>query len=227
MTPNKATVDLIRRFEGCELKAYRDSVGVWTIGYGHAATSGLEPIPHAGMTITKQKALSIFKRDLAVFSEKILPMFEVKPTPDQFGAMLSLAYNIGPEAFRRSTCLRRFNNGDVEGAAQALTWFNKAGGKKLRGLVRRRAAEHDLMLSDVIEDIPDSGFDEPKKPHQSTTNMAATAAGLSMVANSSADVRSVVENTGINPNLLFVGLGLLAVAWIFKERIKKMVEHGI
>ena len=88
----------------------------------------------------------MLRQGLERFAAQIRPLFKRAPTENQFGAMVSHAYNIGVGAFSRSTCLRRFNDGDAEGAAEALTWFNKAGGRVLRGLTRRRDAERELFL---------------------------------------------------------------------------------
>lgn len=146
---NQATLDLVKRFEGLRLKAYRDPVGVWTIGYG--ITTGALPgvTVRQGMEITEREAEDYLRQTLSRFADEIWPAFRRQPNENQFGAMLSLAYNIGTGAFKRSTALRRFNAGDIEGAAEAMTWFNKAGGRVLRGLVRRREEEVDLFLEEV------------------------------------------------------------------------------
>lgn len=146
MNVNKPTIDLIKSFEGLRLKSYKDSVGVLTIGYGTTTAAGVGITVESGMEITEAQAEEYLHKALDKFAAQIIPHFTRKPTDNQFGAMLSLAYNIGPSAFRKSTCLKRFNAGDIEGAAEALTWFNKAGGKVLRGLVRRRESEKALFL---------------------------------------------------------------------------------
>lgn len=139
---------LIKEFEGFEPEAYRDPVGVWTIGYGTTAGAGVGIVPKAGMRITEAEAEAYLRRALDKFAAQIRPAIVGPIRPNEFGAFLSLAYNIGPTAFKGSTALRLFNAGDKLGAADALTWFNKAGGKTLAGLVRRREAERDLFLSD-------------------------------------------------------------------------------
>jgi len=227
MTPNKETVDLIKQFEGVRLEAYRDSVGVWTIGYG--LTTGALPdiVVERGMHISEREAEMYFARVLELFGNDILVMMTRQPTPNQYGAMLSLAYNIGLGAFRKSTCLRRFNAGDIEGAAAALTWFNKAGGKVLSGLTRRRTAEAELFLRDKIVSNTLPTPDPIKPPHKSTTNIAAATAGLSMAASASSDVQRVVSNLGIDPKWLLLAVGLAAVGWIIKERLAKLRTEGV
>ena len=144
---NRASIDLIKRWEGLRLEAYRDSAGYWTIGYGWAETNGMLPKPRAGLKITKQEAEDLLVRGLKIFTKEVDNLLTRTPTANQRGAMVSLAYNIGLGSFRKSTCLRRFNKGDIEGSATALLWFNKAGGRVLKGLENRRAAERALFLS--------------------------------------------------------------------------------
>ena len=142
---NQATVDLVKRFEGLRLTAYQDSVGIWTIGYGTTAAAGVGIAPKAGMTITEAQAEAYLRAGLEKFAAQIRPMIKVPVTPNQFGACLSLAYNIGPGAFARSSVLRHLNAGNLERAKASFALWNKAGGKVLAGLVRRRAAEAALF----------------------------------------------------------------------------------
>lgn len=129
---------LIKQFEGCELRAYRDPVGVLTIGYGHTG-----PDVKPGMTITQDQADALLRKDVARFEKAVAGMAKVA-TDNQFDALVSFAYNLGEEALRRSTLLRKHNEGDYAGAkAEFARWVN-AGGKKLNGLVKRRAEEAEL-----------------------------------------------------------------------------------
>lgn len=144
-TINKATVDLIKSFEGKELKAYKDSVGVWTIGYGHTAMAG-PPNPRAGMVISEAEAEAILKDDLTDFAKGVAALIKVPVTDNQFGALVSFAFNVGVGALKGSTLLRKLNAKDYVGASNEFAKWNKAGGKVLAGLVRRRAAEKTLFL---------------------------------------------------------------------------------
>lgn len=146
MHMTEAGIALIKEFEGFRSEAYVCQGGKWTIGYGHTAAAG-EPSPKAGMKITEEAAEKILRLDLATFEAAVRKALKRPATPEQFSAMVSLAFNIGGGAFGKSTMVRRFNAGDIDGAAEALTWWNKAGGKTLRGLVRRREAERQLFLS--------------------------------------------------------------------------------
>ena len=142
---NKATVDLIKGFEGLRLKAYQDSVGVWTIGYGHTAMSG-PPAPKAGMIISSEEAEAILKDDVTDFAKGVAAVIKVPVTDNEFGAIVSFAFNVGLGNLKASTLLKKLNAGDKAGAANEFAKWNKAGGKVLTGLTRRRAAEKALFL---------------------------------------------------------------------------------
>ena len=131
---------LIRQFEGEELKAYRCSAGVLTIGVGH---TGADVKP--GMTITKAQSDALLAADLARFEKAIADAVKVPLTQNQFDACVSLAFNIGVAAFKSSTLLRLLNAGDYQGATAQFARWNKAGGKALTGLQKRRAAEAALF----------------------------------------------------------------------------------
>lgn len=145
-TINAAAQAIIERAEHCRLRAYPDpgSGGApWTIGWG--ATG---PDIHAGLVWTQAEADSRFAADLARLAAAIGLALGAAPTTDnQFGAMASLAYNIGIGRFRGSSVLRFHLAGDHPEAAQAFTAWNKADGHVLPGLVTRRAAEAQLYLT--------------------------------------------------------------------------------
>jgi lysozyme len=138
--------DLIKRWEGLELEAYKDGGGVWTIGYGHTGAAG-DPKPSLGMKITLEQAKAILDKDLVQFEKAVNDSVKVPLTQNQYDALVSLAYNIGPSGFKGSTVLRRLNDGNYDGAAEAITWWNKDNGKVIKGLVNRRAAERELFLT--------------------------------------------------------------------------------
>ena len=147
MTINQAALDLICEFEGFRATTYKDSAGVLTIGYGTTAAAdvGIEPYP--GLTITKAAAERYLMAAITKFEGQIRPHVKVPVTENEWGALVSLAYNIGPGAFIKSTLLRKLNAGDKAGAADQFLVWNKAGGRVLRGLERRRAAERALFLT--------------------------------------------------------------------------------
>lgn len=148
---NRATLDLIKEFEGFRAVAYRDAVGVWTIGYGTTAMAGVGIDPKAGMKITEAQALGYLDAAVTKFAHQVTRLLTRPANENEFGAMVSLAYNVGPGAFAKSSVLRLFNAGDKEGTADAFLLWNKAGGKVLRGLTRRREAERKLFLTPVAD----------------------------------------------------------------------------
>lgn len=146
MQTNQAGIDLIKEFEGVRLTAYRDPVGVLTIGYGHTSAAGY-PDVEPGMTITAAEAESILRRDLQQYEAAVSNAVKVPLTANQFAALVSFTYNLGPGNLRSSTLLWKLNTGDYAGAAGEFPRWNKAGGKVLRGLTRRREAERALFQS--------------------------------------------------------------------------------
>lgn len=149
MKVNNDALNLIKEFEGLRLEAYKCSAGVWTIGYGTTAAAGVGVDPKAGMTITEAEADWYLEKAIEKFASKIEGYITAPINENQFGAFVSLAYNIGPTAFKKSSALRHFNNGDLDKAASSILLWNKAGGKVLKGLVRRREAERSLFLRPV------------------------------------------------------------------------------
>jgi lysozyme len=150
---------LIKRWEGCRLEAYQDSVGVWTIGYGITTNAGLGVIKK-GMRITQAQADDMLLAALAKYEKTVQDSFKRNPTQAQYDAAVSLCYNIGQAGFAKSSVVRRFNSGDITGAADAFLMWNKAGGKVLTGLQNRRKDERAHFLKSVIL------VDAPQKPVQ-------------------------------------------------------------
>ncbi|HDT2136503.1 TPA: lysozyme [Enterobacter roggenkampii] len=139
-------IALIKEFEGCKLTAYQDSVGVWTIGYGWTQPVDGKPI-RAGMTINQETAERLLKTGLVSYESDVSRLVKVGLTQGQFDALVSFTYNLGARSLSTSTLLRKLNAGDYAGAADEFLHWNKAGGKVLNGLTRRREAERALFLS--------------------------------------------------------------------------------
>jgi len=146
MQTSSRGVALIKSFEGCDLTAYQDSVGVWTIGFGWTHPVDGKPIKR-GMKIDQPTADRLLKTGLVQFENDILKIVKVKLNQNQFDALVSLSYNIGARALSTSTLLRKLNSGDYRGAGDEFPRWDKAGGKSLAGLARRRGAEKQLFLS--------------------------------------------------------------------------------
>ena len=131
--------EILKYFEGCKLTAYQDSVGVWTIGYGH--TKGV----YDGMTITQEEAEQMLLTELEEYEGYVEKYVTVPLTQNQFDALVVWVYNLGPTNFRNSTLLKELNSGNYTAAGKEITRWNKAGGKVLAGLVKRREAEAELF----------------------------------------------------------------------------------
>lgn len=139
-------IALIKEFEGCKLTAYQDSVRVWTIGYGWTQPVDGKPI-RAGMTIKQETAERLLKTGMVSYESDVSRLVKVGLTQGQFDALVSFTYNLGARSLSTSTLLRKLNAGDYAGAADEFLRWNKAGGKVLNGLTRRREAERALFLS--------------------------------------------------------------------------------
>ena len=146
MKLNKAGADLIKEFEGCKLKAYQCSAKKWTIGYGNTFYEDGSPVL-TGQVITKDKAEQLFELIASDFSGKVAKLVPTHITPNQFGALVSFAYNCGVANLQKSTLLKKVNanHNDPSIRSEFLKW-NKAGGKVLAGLTRRREAESNLYF---------------------------------------------------------------------------------
>lgn len=143
---NVAGLNLIKSFEGCELTAYQDVAGIWTIGYGHIR--GVRQ----GMTITADQATQFLQEDLSDTEGAVDSMTSTAPTTNnQYAAMVSLCFNIGRGNFQSSSVLRFHLAGDYTSAANAFLLWDKGhvNGQlvEVQGLLNRRQAERDLYLT--------------------------------------------------------------------------------
>lgn len=136
-----AGLALIKQFEGCQLTAYRCPAGIWTIGYGSTG-----PHVQPGMRISQARAEQLLQEDLSRF-EAIVDRAAPSATQGQFDAMVAFSFNVGISAFSASTLLRKHKAGDFAGARAEFARWNKASGKVLNGLTRRRAAEAALYAA--------------------------------------------------------------------------------
>ena len=128
-------LSLIKKFEGCRLEAYYCSGGVLTIGYGH--TGGVKETD----TITQEEADKLLKGDILKFEQYVEDNVMVELDQSQFDALVAWTFNLGPGNLRESTMLKKLNNQEYESVPFEMRRWNKAGGKTLDGLIRRRKAE--------------------------------------------------------------------------------------
>ena len=144
-TTGEKGLALIKQFEGLRLDAYICPAGVPTIGYGTTKVNGQAvKVPS---TITESQANDYLKSDVKTFEQAVNSAVTVPVTQNQFDALVSFTYNLGPGNLRSSTLLKKLNAADYAGAADEFPKWNKSGGKELAGLTRRRNAERDLFLS--------------------------------------------------------------------------------
>lgn len=142
---SKAGIDLIKHYEGLKLAAYLCPAGVPTIGYGSTRLNG-GPVT-LGTTITIEEAELALQNDLIFFEKGIKKYVVVQLTQHQFDALVSFAYNLGLGNLKSSTLLKKINANLFQDAAEEFMRWNKAGGKVLLGLTRRREAEKNLFTS--------------------------------------------------------------------------------
>jgi lysozyme len=126
--------------EGCKLTAYQDSVGVWTIGYGHTG-----PDVHKGLRITQNQATALLLKDVQSAADCVNKLVTVQLTQDEFDALVDFVFNVGSGNFANSTLLKLLNAGDFNGAVNEFQKWDKAGGVVLPGLLKRRLAEANLF----------------------------------------------------------------------------------
>jgi lysozyme len=136
----KAAVDLIKKYEGRSLKAYKCPANIWTCGWGSTGDDIKE-----GVTWSIWQAEDRLKADLGKFAQAVDRLVTVPITDNQRAALISFSYNVGIQALKESTLLRLLNEGKTEEAAGQFERWNKAAGRVLTGLTARRSAERDLF----------------------------------------------------------------------------------
>jgi lysozyme len=144
MNINSSGIKLITDFEGCKLNAYKDIVGVLTIGYGHTG-----PEVHEGLVISMDDAIQTLKTDMAKFEDIVNSLVTVQINENQFSALIAFTYNLGKGPLQKSTLLKLLNDGNISDAGKQILLFTKAGGKVISGLIRRRRAEYNLFNTPV------------------------------------------------------------------------------
>lgn len=144
-TISKNGLELIKKYEGLRLSAYKDPAGILTIGYGHTKT--VKP----GMVINEEMANLLLKIDLMDAENAVRELVDIELNQNQFDALVSLVFNIGRGNFARSTLLKKLNEGKILEAGEEFMKWTKArkpgGFKELPGLVKRRAEEKTLFLN--------------------------------------------------------------------------------
>jgi len=241
--------NLLKKFEGCKLKAYRCPANVCTIGYGHTSAAGA-PMVNDGMTITQAQAEDILKRDIVKYEIAVMDLVKVKLTQNQFDVLTDFAYNAGVGNLKSSTMLKKINSGNLDAVPSELMKWTKGGGKVLPGLVRRRQAAGAWWTAGAAPVTPEQVFDheqehrlEPDAPSPQRTmadskqgNAAVLTAGLGGLgiakevasqAQEASDTANQLAGLFANPNFLIMVavVGLAAAIWFWRK--KHMDEHGV
>lgn len=147
MIYSKDGLALTEQFEGCRLNAYQDSIGTWTIGYGHTLDV------HPGQTITLQQAEDLLVGDV-LWAERVVNQYVTVPlTQEEFAALVDFTFNLGSGNFLKSTLLKLLNQGNYSAAANEFERWDKAGGVVVAGLLRRREAEAEEFMKGETETV--------------------------------------------------------------------------
>lgn len=176
---NQKTLNLIKSFEGLHdgdkrtplLEPQRDPIGIWTIGWGSIWDMQGRRVTRYTPPITLEEAEKLLVKRVQLVSRKINPMLKIYLPDDSFGALVSFAYNVGVGAFRASTLRRRVNSANWADVPRQFRRWNKAGGKILKGLIRRREAEAEQFIEGLLDAgyiIYDSGIYYGKQSHGAT-----------------------------------------------------------
>jgi lysozyme len=147
MRTNDAGLEIIRHFEGFSPVPYLCPAGIATIGYGSIRDAQGRRVTLGHGEIDRHTGELLLARHLRLMERRVARLVAVKVTSNEFSALVSFAYNLGSGAFRRSTLRAKLNRGDRRGAADEFPKWRRAGGRVLRGLERRRAAERALFLA--------------------------------------------------------------------------------
>lgn len=152
-------LDLIKRFEGCRLEAYKCPAGVWTIGYGSTYYEDGTDVKQ-GDKITKERADKLFLSIVSGFESDVRNAVKSDITTNMFNALVSFTFNLGVENLNKSTLLKKVNTNPYDPTiADEFAKWNKAGGKVLKGLIERRKSEAELYFKYTSRCNKHSGFD--------------------------------------------------------------------
>ena len=232
--------NLLKKFEGCKLKAYRCPAGVCTIGYGHTSSAGAPEVVD-GMTITQAQADEILKRDLVKFESAVTDLVKVRLTQNQFDVLVDFAYNAGVGNLKSSTMLKKVNASDLDVVPAELMKWTKGGGKVLPGLVRRRQAAGAWWNADQQVEEHEQRADPDPVPVRTMADskqgnaalLTAGVGGLGVAkevaaqAKDASDVADQFAGLLANPNfvIMLAVVGLAAAIWFWRK--KHMDEHGV
>jgi lysozyme len=236
---------LLKKFEGCKLKAYRCPAGICTIGYGHTSAAGAPEVKD-GMTITQKEADDILRRDLVKFETAVFGMVHQPLTQHQFDVLVDFAYNAGVGALQKSTLLKKVNAAQFDDVpAELMKWTKgKIPGKGMQvlpGLVKRRQAEgawwvsgesHDEQEQRITPDpVPVRTMVESKQGNAAiiTASLGGLGAAKEIAAQAqeASDTADQLMKLLGNTNFLIMAAiaGLAAAIWFWRK--KNMDRDGV
>jgi lysozyme len=239
MKIDQTAKDFIVGFEGVRLKAYQDSVGVWTIGVGSTY-----PTVQPGQVITQQEAMDRFDRDISKFETGVTNLVKVQLEQCQFDALVSFAFNVGLGNLAKSTLLKKVNAGQFNQVPSEFLKWDKAGGRSLPGLTRRRHAEAAMFAKAHGTEAPneEESSAEPDLPTPSKSmaqskegNTAAISGALASAGAASQVVDQVQQANDTMSALLellhkpsfwvlVIIVGAAAAIWYWRS--KRLQEEG-
>lgn len=178
-TVNRETIEHVKRWEGLRLTAYPDPGSrngePWTIGYGHTSDGHLKVV--RGLSITPAQAEAALEYDLNETAAAVEKLVKVELSDNQFGALVSFAFNVGVSAFAKSTLLKRLNGGDYAAVPQQMARWVYNDGKPMQGVINRRAAEAGLWAKG--EFVTSRNVDaDPEKPPVLDKETVSWGAGI-------------------------------------------------
>ena len=145
LTISDEGISLIKRYEGYKITPYRCPAGLYTVGYGHLIGNGLQLPDEWNRTFSLGEIDGLLRTDLARFERGVLHYCTVYITQSQFDSIVSFSFNLGLGVLQRSTLRQKLNRGNYDVASKEFLKYTRAGGKVLKGLVRRRQAEYNLF----------------------------------------------------------------------------------
>jgi lysozyme len=222
---NQAGMDLIKRWEGCKLKAYKDVAGVWTVGYGLTSAAGfIEVGPDT--TLTQEEADWYLEQAVNKYADGIRSAITAPINENQFAAFVSLAYNVGIAGVRRSSAVRHFNAGQLDKVPRAIRAWNKAGGRVVQGLVNRREAEVKLFQTPVVSAAHQPTLPSTQQRTSPTQSKTMQASAIQIASGVGGGIGAIASLEG-NAQLIAIGgcvLVVIMAVWIMRERLKKWGE---
>mgnify|MGYP007100114324 CR=1 FL=1 len=219
MKTSQRGLDLIKQFEGFRSEAYRDVVGVLTIGYGF--TSNVRE----GDTMTKAQANARLARELSGYELAVKVATDGQCNQNQFDALVSFCWNVGIEGMQRSSVIKAHRRGDYQAAARAFGLWNKAGGKVWPGLTRRRAAEAALYLEpeeqEAPQDMPQTVEPESSLARSPIVTVTTGTATIGVAAEAARGVKDIRDSLGDWLPVVIVVALIGAAGYVVWQRVRQ------